>query len=283
MQEKVFRIGQGSPLNGVLCLPGGISSAKTCVLILNSGLMHHVGTSRVSVTIARQLAETGIMSVRFDFSGIGDSPAKRGATNFVENSKNEVTDVIETIAATYGIKHFILYGLCSGADISFAAAQTDERVKGIVQIDPYLYRNSKWYVKHYGAKLLNPVNWLDLVKRVIGKTGSQKSGKTEEEVISSTMVETADDAREVPPKEEVERGYQKLLGHSCSVLVVITGGQIYTYNYAQQFRDLFANVDWQGQLTDYFFPEAEHILPEPKYQEEIINLIVSWVSKQVKN
>jgi hypothetical protein len=272
MREKILKVGQVTPLHGIITCPKK-SHSEVCVLILNSGLMHHVGTSRISVMLARKLAENGVLSVRFDFSGIGDSLPRRTKTNSVMNTQLETIEVMDEIQSSYGVKSFVLYGLCSGADVSFAVAQKDDRVAGIAQIDPYLYRNHGWFLRHYGPRLLDLKSWLGVFRRFIGK-------RQDGESIPDHLVETLDgNGREIPPQQDVERGYQIITSKNCKVLVIVTGGQAYTFNHRKQFRNIFPNVPWQDNLEFHYLSEAEHVIPEPEYQKEVVTIIDKWVTK----
>ncbi len=46
---------------------------KPALVILNTGIMHRIGHHRMFVSISRRLAQEGHATLRFDFSGIGDS------------------------------------------------------------------------------------------------------------------------------------------------------------------------------------------------------------------
>ena len=75
MHEKVVAFGEGNRLVGVLSEPmiPSASGSPVGVVFLNSGLLHHVGPFRLYVDIARNLAELGLVSLRFDIGGLGDS------------------------------------------------------------------------------------------------------------------------------------------------------------------------------------------------------------------
>lgn len=275
MREKIFSTTSSVPLNGVLTLPDGTLNQDLGLVILNSGFMHHVGTSRVSVEIARAAGAIGIPAVRFDFSGIGDSAPRPGGRSFSENAVAELAEVMDEMSLKTGTKRFVLFGLCSGADMSFKSAQTDERVCGIVQIDPYLYRNKRWYLRHLLKLLSSADGWKRLLGRFSG--GTQDTLSNVELEVPQSSVETADDAREIPPRDEVAKGYQAIISRGCSVLVFVTGGQIYTYNYKEQFNDVFSDVRWGPKLSCHFFPEAEHTLPEPAPRRILLTKTVEWI------
>jgi pimeloyl-ACP methyl ester carboxylesterase len=273
MRETVLRVGVPVPLNGVICRPHQINELAPVVLLLNSGLMHHVGSCRLSVKLARLLAIQGIISVRFDFPGIGDSPMRRDRVGHLENSPQEVAEVMDEVEKQTGAKRFILFGLCSGADAAFVTALYDQRVVGISQIDPYVFHTMRWYINHYLPRLFDFSVWSRLFE-------SKFSGSKIDDSIA--FIEVADEAREMMTQQNIGRGYSQLIDRGVAIQVIVTGGQAYIYNYDEQFYDIYSGVEWQGLLDLSYFPKAEHIITEPEYQEKTEALIVSWVLKQAK-
>src|SRR6187402_348056 len=158
MRERVISIGQANPLVGILSQPeaAALSNPDVAVILLNSGVIHRVGSCRLSVTLARAIVETaGIATLRFDFSGIGDSEARRNTLTAAEAAVDEVLEVMEYLAREKNIKHFILYGLCSGAFASYRTALRDPRVIGIAQLDGYCYMSWQSYLHHYVPRFLS--------------------------------------------------------------------------------------------------------------------------------
>ena len=105
-------------------------------LLLNAGVVHRIGPNRMSVRIARVLAATGVTSVRFDLSGLGDSPPRRDRLSFGDAAVEDTQDVMSQLEQTYGVRRFVLIGLCSGGAVSFKTALADERVVGMVLTNP---------------------------------------------------------------------------------------------------------------------------------------------------
>lgn len=269
MREKIFKTKAMIPINGVLCRPEQLSQSAPAVLILNSGVMHKVGTCRLSVKLARELADRNLCSVRFDFPGVGDSLSRKERGRHLVSSPQEIAEVMKEVEISTGIKKFVLYGLCSGADASFVTAMLDSRVVGIVQIDPYLFRTKKWYVNHYLSRFLQVKTWFNYIKaRLLSKR----------EMSPEKFIELAG-ARDLLGKSEVEMGYQKITERGVSILVIVTGGNIYTYNYEKQFYDIFRRVDWRKKLSLVYCPEASHIVVEPKFQIKIIGQISDWLAE----
>jgi hypothetical protein len=129
--------GDQSPLVGIITEPdAGVRGNLPVFLFLNAGLDHRVGPNRLYVTLARRLVEVGVASLRFDFSGIGDSPASRSLDASAERGVNEAKQAMNFLARSVGAEAFVPLGICSGADTAFALATADERVAGAVLINP---------------------------------------------------------------------------------------------------------------------------------------------------
>ena len=137
MRERVLRFGETATLVGILTEPD-LDVRRTdvpAVVLLNSGILHHVGASRLYVQIARHLAECGCTSLRFDFSGIGDSEPRRDSLPFEESALVEAREAMDYVSGVAGTSEFVLIGLCSGADMSYFTAVNDEHVVGVAQLD----------------------------------------------------------------------------------------------------------------------------------------------------
>ena len=157
--EEILTAGSPDPLVGVVSIPANLDTRAPCLVLLNSGMMHHVGTCNLSVRIARAAAAVGISSCRFDFSGIGDSRSRTFDGTHEEREVSEVREVLETLQGRLDISRFVLCGLCSGADASLTTAEVDDRVVGIVQIDPLMFRTRSWYYNHYYQRITDPGAW----------------------------------------------------------------------------------------------------------------------------
>jgi alpha/beta superfamily hydrolase len=132
VNEEAITFGRFASLVGILTPPAGRDSqgARTAVILLNAGIVHRVGAGRVHVKLARALASLGFLTLRFDFSGIGDSAVRDDNLNFDKSAVAETQDAMDFLERTKGIQQFILLGGCSGARIALAAASCDARVIG---------------------------------------------------------------------------------------------------------------------------------------------------------
>jgi pimeloyl-ACP methyl ester carboxylesterase len=134
MRESVRRFGPERSLVGVLTEPAS-SSGRPAVLLLNSGIVPRVGPNRIHVNISRRLVELRYPVLRFDFSGIGDSPPRADHLPFEESSVEETVAAMDHLRDTIGADTFVLAGICSGADVALATAGRDARVAGVAAVN----------------------------------------------------------------------------------------------------------------------------------------------------
>jgi len=106
-------------LFGVATAPAGPTPDERCptVLFLNSGNDWHVGPNRLWVELSRRWAAAGLRCVRFDESGLGDSPARPGQQAHLIWAPEAFDDVTAAAAAVSPADpaNVVLAGLCSGA------------------------------------------------------------------------------------------------------------------------------------------------------------------------
>lgn len=277
MKERALRIGRPTPLIGVVSEPESFDPARPAVIILNSGIMHHVGACRLSVKLARAVADKGLLAVRFDYSGIGDSEPRRGSDSFDEVSPRECGEVMDYLEKTRGCRRFILYGLCSGADASYNTALVDPRVIAIAQIDAYCYKTLRFYFEFYRPIVFRLDRWRSFLRRKIlgrsaaGVAGSQSTPTGEDyEIPTYTRI--------FPPRDVIAKGLQKLVARGVRMYVNFTGGEA-AYSYQGQYRASFPEVKFDGLLRVDYYPQTNHIITQPQYQAQIVQSIASWMAE----
>ena len=131
MIERALMFGDQQKLIGVLAVPAEIMPERPAMILLNAGIIHHVGPTRLYVELARELAGRGFLVLRFDFSGIGDSPTRVDQLPFEQSMVLEARSAMDSIQQQFDVARFCLMGLCDGAVASFRTACADERVSGI--------------------------------------------------------------------------------------------------------------------------------------------------------
>ncbi|MGH8994521.1 MAG: alpha/beta fold hydrolase [Acidimicrobiales bacterium] len=109
------------------------------VLFLNCGKDWHVGPNRMWTNLARRWAASGFRTVRFDLSGLGDSPARAGRSFqsiYSPDAFDDLTDVVAAVSPE-NPSDVIFAGLCSGAYQGLESAMT-MAPRGVIAINPSL-------------------------------------------------------------------------------------------------------------------------------------------------
>jgi len=140
--ERPVVFGSRHALFGIVTEPPSIDRPVTAVILLNSGATHHVGGSRMHVTLARRWAGDGYLVLRFDLAGLGDSVTNSDQSNydvFPEHALSDIKDAINFLSANYTIESIALGGICSGAYHAFRAVAESFPVSGVLLVNPSNY------------------------------------------------------------------------------------------------------------------------------------------------
>ncbi len=136
--EEPIRFGSDRALFGVLCKPLVPRATGPAVILLNRGLNAHIGWRRQSVEDARALAAAGIVTLRFDNAGLGESRDEPGRPADLIYSDLLLPDIgaaVDSLRAR-GHARILLAGVCSGAYMALTAARHDPRIAGVVAVNP---------------------------------------------------------------------------------------------------------------------------------------------------
>ncbi len=174
MREEAVRFGNNQYLMGILTLPDEPIPSPV-VLLLNAGMIHHVGPSRIYVRLARRLAAQGMTVLRFDFSGLGDSCARTDSLAIDKALVDDTRQAMNYLEERLDISKFVLMGHCGGAWVAFLAASEDDRVVGTVLMNPEgvednwveydrQRKTSRYYENYYTNEvLLDTQRWKKLL------------------------------------------------------------------------------------------------------------------------
>jgi pimeloyl-ACP methyl ester carboxylesterase len=148
LYEQPVHLGIGGVMAGILAVPRQRESRSPVVLIPSTGANPRYGTSRGAVVLARWLARQGIVSLRMDGHGIGDSSLATGERGvpYGRQGDRDVRAGVDFITARFD-GPVIVFGMCSGAYHAFQAALTDQRISGLILV------NLQRFVWHEGSSL----------------------------------------------------------------------------------------------------------------------------------
>jgi dienelactone hydrolase len=107
------------------------------IVMLNNGVAPQVGPGRAWVEFAARWAELGVVVLRLDLSGLGDSSVRKGRREQDSYPGCAADDLCEAVAHlhTLGVEHVAVLGLCSGALLGFDGALQTPAIEALVSIN----------------------------------------------------------------------------------------------------------------------------------------------------
>ena len=142
--ESIYTINLPSgSIFGVLSHPFSHAEPNDlCILFLNPGAVRHTGPNRMWVEAARRWAERGVMSLRLDLLGIGESdgePSLNIPRLYQDRLVKQVETAMESLRSSAGVRRFAVIGLCSGAFWAFHAALRNRDIRAAILLNPRLF------------------------------------------------------------------------------------------------------------------------------------------------
>lgn len=255
--------------------PGGVG-----VVVVVGGPQYRVGSHRQFLLLARSLAARGIASLRFDYSGMGDST---GVSRSFEDIEDDIRAAVDVFLATVpAVRHVVLWGLCDGASAAAFYGFRDPRVVGLTLANPWVRTESgeaKAYLKVY------------YLKRLLSRGFWQKAVSGELKVVESMRslwanVRTAGKGgRNLDRNDQgfIEgdlptRFFLSLQRFRGSVLLIVSGDDFV----AQEFKAAAREKRWQSLMSEKRFswhemPDANHTFSRVAWRDEVSEATAEWV------
>ncbi len=288
MKEQVLQLGQYGTLVGVLA-PS--DSKCLCVLLLNAGLLHHVGPAGLYVQLARVLQQQGIASCRWDLSAIGDSPARPDHLPIFQTIVQEPLEVMNNLSAK-GYEKFILLGICSGAYSAFHTALWDARVMSVVMINPEdlalgqqidgargrqteATGASEAWIARYKRSLLRPQAWLNLLT---GNVDYDLLWDTLRWRLKRGIKKTRRDSSII----WVQQRLQELLDRQVQVLCVTSQADVAIY-YVQMLFAKWQNKtdpEYQNKPVQLLLNNTDHLFTYIEGRRRLLAVLVKWIKEK---
>lgn len=283
MTEEVLLLGPHETLVGIHTpAASGVQDAapRLVVIMLNSGLIHHVGPHRLYVKLARALAQRGIGAVRVDLSGIGDSPARPDNLPAAQQGFQEPREIVDSLRAL-GYQRFVLLGICSGAKhalqaVSRDAISGDARIEGLVLVNQEAMSedttasasataSAQFYLRR---SLWNPRAWLNLL------TGRVKYRALFNSLAGAIRRRLRGGRRVGAGLAEVFRTeLEPALARQCSVLLMLSDRHA---QYVGLFADGVQQLRALGRLHVEVCPNADHLFTTIKDQDLFVGTVCTW-------
>lgn len=228
--ESVYSIqSEGRSLFGVLAEPGShIARADWCLLFLNAGGVRHIGPNRMWVEAARRWASRGVVSLRLDLAGIGESDGDQLLDIpglYQEHLVEQVDVAMESLRARFGFERFAAIGLCSGAFWAFHAAIRDPRIRAAILLNPRLFfwdpEVDRRRMRRRAAKAL--VNWWDWYRIASGRVRLPLVKRAARALFDTSVPVQAGGAQ--IPAQNMAEAWKALARHGTKLTLVFTEGE----------------------------------------------------------
>ncbi|MEO6574351.1 MAG: hypothetical protein ABIP89_10955 [Polyangiaceae bacterium] len=264
MKETCCRFGEHGQLAGIITHPTGADRRVACVLV-NAGLVPKQGPYRLYTDLARHLAAQGILTLRFDLGGIGDSRQDYPSEPLKVRTEIEIASALDYLTKEYELGGIVLGGLCSGAEDALRYAEGDPRVTSIVLIDPFSYRTSGWSWRHLAFRARRrALRSLGIYQPFVHRADADQSG-------AATGKSFVDYKYIAHP--EASRLLRKMISRRVRMHFLYTGGVRETFNYEGQLAAMFSDIDFEGMVTVDYFPRTEHTQVLEEDRRELVTAI----------
>jgi uncharacterized protein len=277
-QGVVFDCGENR-LIGVVAIPE--VAAEVGVLILVGGPQYRAGSHRQFTLLARSLAEAGFPSLRFDYTGMGDS---EGGKREFDDTQEDIAAAIETLfKAVHGLRRVILWGLCDAASSAMIFAHRHAQVTGMILLNPWVHKGeyspAVKLAYFYRPSLSRKDQWRRLLY------GEIKFVPAIKELARNTLALLGKHSENAVP--HVSRGcfvqnmLQGLQRFKHDVLIVLSEADLT----AREFSTLTATQrDWKAAIaapsvTIHTVPAADHTFSQRPWQEAVSQMTIDWVRR----
>ena len=248
------------------------------LVVLNAGVVHRVGPNRLSVYAARMLAGEGWLSARFDLSGLGDSPVRRDALPFETAAVAETRAVLSRLEAEYGVRRFVLMGLCSGAVVSFRTAVADQRVVGAVLINPQGFGSdpawnaevlSRGRARRFLRKAFSPRSWW---RALTGQSDYRLAARV---AVERAAAAAGGRARVTDAGQGLQTGFEALKSRGVRLLLTCSAGD-YAIDYLEAILGAGLRRLGPPHLQLEMLPAGDHSLTMRVSQEAFLTAVRGW-------
>ena len=300
IHESPWQISQTPNLFGILSHPQSEPATdRPIIVLLNSGASYHIGPGRMNVELARRFADIGLMCLRLDLSGLGDSVPEHVSEENDSYSATMFRDISVTLQALrnrWPGRKFVLLGLCSGAYASFqAAAQfTDPDLIESVLINPLTYfwqdgmtletaPTLELIREHYYLNAaFQPGKWLKLLsgRSHIGLRGALKVvmrrlglTKSERKRPPVDVCRTCRSGPSHPEEDDLTGDLKRIVASKRKLTMVFSstdpGYSILTCKAGRQARRMLR----RGQLSATFIEDADHTFSRHATRQKLIDTL----------
>jgi exosortase A-associated hydrolase 1 len=281
---------EGQRLIGIIAQPHH-QRIKIGVLIVVGGPQYRAGSHRQFTLLARDLAENGIASLRFDYRGMGDSEGEQRAFDTVDVDIKTAIDCL--MQHRPELTSVIIWGLCDAASAALIYAHHDLRVSGLILLNPWVHTEEAAarvrLTQYYSKRLLQRSFWTKLFSGRFGLFSSSldllKSVRSIKNYIDNSDIKSvASSTQTVTATNFIEKMCSGLQCFQGKVLFILSGNDLT----AQEFISLkerhrkWRIASQKENISQHIIPQANHTFSSKKWRNEVSKSTI-WFLDQEKH
>ncbi|WP_448556514.1 hydrolase 1, exosortase A system-associated [Thalassotalea montiporae] len=245
---------------------------ETGVLIVVGGPQYRVGSHRQFVQLARSLARSGYTTMRFDYTGMGDSQGKKAEFDSINDDINAAINAL--LAQQPQLKKIVIWGLCDAASAALIYAHQDPRIAGIVLLNPWLkseQAKGKAMLKfYYLQRLLSKEFWRKLLAGQVNVSASAREVRS----FAKDSV-TKSKSNELSYQQRMVKGLKQYQG---KVLLILSGKDLTAKEFEQQ---AFTHKDWKKIKSTHCVTQrlasSDHTFSTREWKRQVENYTVEFL------
>jgi exosortase A-associated hydrolase 1 len=255
-------------------------------VIVVGGPQYRIGSHRYFVLLARKLCAKGYPVLRFDYRGMGDSD---GEPVGFEGCGPDIRAAVDCLAHEQPqLRGVVLWGLCDGASAAMMYAATDDRVCGIIALNPWARSDdslARTHLRHYYIRRLFEREFWLTTMRDRARIAAALRGLVNAlgRVVGSKEPPSSSSGAPIGPavtdfRERMRLGIETF---RRPVLFLISGSDIT----GAEFRDLMdSQRRWSQAVrrcpcTMEVIPNADHTLSGAAHQEVADAATIRWLAQ----
>lgn len=270
-------------LLALLHRPGAAACRRQGVVIVVGAPQYRVGSHRQFLLLARALAAAGFPVLRFDYRGVGDSDGAFAGFEAVDADLRSAVDGLLT--AVPELEEVVLWGLCDGASAAAFYAAGDDRVSGLVLVNPWVRSEvgvaQARVRRYYSARLLSSAFWRKLLSGRVNLGRSLRSfAETANAAFArgSNTAAPAEGAKETGLPGRVSAGLTAFKG---DVLLILSGADLTAQEFDQAVLGARNMRPWTRRptVTIKRLAHANHTYSTQAWRERVHLWTLAWLEK----
>jgi hypothetical protein len=252
---------------------------KMGAVLLNAGLIHHIGPNRIYVKLARQIAALSIVAMRFDLSGIGDSRPRSDSLPSEDAAIMEVREAMDYLQRAKGVDNIILISICASSPLAFMVTEVDTRVIGCILVNPMVPRinlaiqmDSQQY--YWNQALFNKASWVRIFRL---KANFKNVWQSTYSRILSKFFSKHHNLESMQIAERLAAIFNAFKARNTKVMAIYSENEIGLKLLKKLIGKKFFELEQAGIIKTAHLAATDHNVTSIQSQQELLAHVMEWI------